>query len=58
MHKWEVVDRNYDSSRMTLRMRVPGGWLYRVVIHPHKSDQRDTMVFVPEPASDHSLGLA
>jgi len=40
---WEVIHsmHGYDSLLQTLRMSVPGGWLYRYL---------DTIVFVPRPA--------
>ena len=48
---WERV--NEDVSEWTDRMKVPGGWLYRVIITWVDEDRIDrdpgvAMVFVPD----------
>ncbi len=48
MHRWERVWSGTDFPERTLRMRVPGGWLYRH--SPGNSGiQNECMVFVPDP---------
>ena len=50
LHGWELVDRNEEAAHKTLRMRVPGGWIYRFrnCNAPHPVD---SLCFVPDP--DH-----
>ena len=57
MHKWEIIDKDQNTSRL----RVFGGWLVRYdnpVVHnlinsghgmAEGWDWRSTMVFVPDP---------
>lgn len=58
-HGWEsvdeqeVVDGHVGAQHLTLRLRVPGGWLYRVVNTTGFNGAlaiADTMTFVPLPA--------
>lgn len=46
---WEKI--HSDKERRTLRMRVPGGWVYLIVEKPSetKETQNTTSVFVPDP---------
>ena len=57
--KWEMAAESYHKDRpnedLTYRLKVPGGWLYRVV------EQNGTsMAFVPEPHTTkrHRRGIA
>jgi hypothetical protein len=43
MHEWEMVD-NKSPSTATSRMRVPSGWIYRIVSY---RDAQTVFVFVP-----------
>ncbi len=53
LHVWERIIRWSDDGAFeeTDRMRVPGGWLYRVTTDDNSSDGPPTvcMCFVPEP---------
>lgn len=44
MNRWETVN---DT---TSRLKVPGGWLYRVFDHPYSGEKEMGCVFVPEVA--------
>jgi hypothetical protein len=48
---WEKVQS--DRERRTLRMPVPGGWIYLVLEKPREDGgpQHSTSVFVPDPAA-------
>ena len=48
MNYWERVQE--DDRRETLRMQVPGGWLYYVLEFGHDGpDVGHQLVFVPNP---------
>lgn len=44
-HKWEPVERDGIADTTTVRLRVPGGWLYRVTCGTYTK----AMTFVPVP---------
>ena len=47
--KWERVAKGfYDDHEETFRLKVPNGWLYRVV-DPHRGA---VMTFVPDPSAE------
>lgn len=50
---WETVDQSGEPDEVTLRLRVPGGWLYRVDVAGFSS-----LVFVPaeEPGDREVTG--
>jgi hypothetical protein len=43
----EVIDE--EAKAWTERLRVPGGWLYRVTIGVDEGAPSVTLCFVPEP---------
>lgn len=46
---WEKI--HSDKERRTLRLRVPGGWVYLIVEKPTETRaQSTTSVFVPDPS--------
>jgi len=57
-HQWEVVDTDINEEQrrgdQTMRLRVPGGWLYRNAVSVGLSDggviMNHNTVFVPMPA--------
>jgi len=54
MERWELVnDTSTGDGKMwtdtTERLRIPGGWLYRVVLNVDMKD-RLQLVFVPRTA--------
>ncbi len=55
-HKWEILYQETSSvftTHLTARMKVPGGWLYRVELdEPSSEDSRQMVLavtFVPDP---------
>lgn len=48
---WEKI--HSDKERRTLRMPVPGGWIYLVLEKPRDEmgPQHSTSVFVPDPTA-------
>ncbi len=56
MHEWQIVceeSKEYEQRR-TLRMRVPGGFLYRYELNTPVSEESCqlalAMMFVPQPS--------
>ena len=51
--KWEVVQ--VTANRQTVRLPVPGGWLYRVEEYDLKGQMTHTaLAFVPTPRPEHA----
>jgi hypothetical protein len=57
MHSWELVwsDTEGVPNQHTLRMRVPGGWLYRHNVWRPEGDV-ESMVFVPIQSGQALVG--
>lgn len=47
LHTWKKVATNEEANDLTERMRVPGGWLYRVSVFT--TEWTVIVVFVPWP---------
>ena len=57
MKKWQQVSENTSQSSQTLRMPVPGGWLYRWEEYDPEGEgiTVSSMVFVPDPQQPAQL---
>lgn len=44
MNRWETIN---DTAA---RLKVPGGWIYRVFANPYAGSPEMSCVFVPEAA--------
>ena len=48
--KWEFICNSDDS--ITTRLRVPGGWLYKVSFYRQNTHSENTITFVPDLTVD------
>lgn len=48
-HEWELLGGSLAEGMVTDRMRVPGGWLYRVTSYEPDAPVSISMVFVSLP---------